>query len=69
MVKPVVKLPKVGLLTFLNEVKLELSKVVWPTRQETVRLTAVVIAVSVIIGLFIGALDVIFVKLTEIVIK
>ncbi len=39
-----------------RETRSELRKVVWPTREETIRLTIVVITVSVIIGLilFIG---------------
>lgn len=56
-------------LTFIKEVRIELAKVVWPTRAEAVRLTIVVIAVSVAIGIFIGGLDIVFVKLTEIVLK
>ncbi|MDO8451928.1 MAG: preprotein translocase subunit SecE, partial [bacterium] len=35
---------------FLKEVIAELKKVHWPTRQETVKLTVVVIAVSVAVG-------------------
>jgi preprotein translocase subunit SecE len=40
----------------LRETRSELRKVVWPTREETTRLTVVVIAISVTIGLilFIG---------------
>lgn len=56
-------------LTFLNEVKLELSKVVWPTRQEVAKLTAVVIAVSVVVGFFIGGVDYILTKITELALK
>lgn len=52
-------------LTFLKEVRTELKKVIWPTRAETIKLTAVVIGVSVAIGLYIGSLDILFVKLTE----
>lgn len=35
----------------------ELKKVTWPTRQETIRLTAIVIGISLIIGLYIGIID------------
>jgi preprotein translocase subunit SecE len=52
-------------LAFFKEVRTELGKVVWPSRKETIRLTAVVIGVSLAIGCFIGALDLIFTKLTE----
>jgi preprotein translocase SecE subunit len=35
----------------------ELRKVTWPTRQETVNLTIVVIVVAVAIGLLLGGID------------
>lgn len=43
-----------------REVRSEMKKVVWPTREETARLTAVVIAVSVVASLILGASDLIF---------
>jgi preprotein translocase subunit SecE len=58
-----------GPVIFLKEVKAELSKVIWPTRQEIVRLTIIVIAVSVIIGLYIGGLDLLFTKMTDLLVK
>lgn len=65
-----VSLPKIGKpLQFIKEVKQELKKVVWPSKKETVRLTAVVIIVCLVIGLYIGGLDLIFTKLMELVIK
>jgi len=54
---------------FLREVRDELKKVVWPTRQETIRLTLVVIVISLIVGLFLGGLDFIFVKVIGTIIK
>jgi preprotein translocase subunit SecE len=44
-------------VTFLQETVSELRKSVWPTREETARLTVVVIAVAVAMGLFLGLLD------------
>jgi len=46
---------------FLAESRFELRKVVWPTRQETTRMTWVVIAVVVIISLVLAGFD-LFVK-------
>jgi preprotein translocase subunit SecE len=40
----------------------ELKKVSWPTKKETIRLTAVVIIISLIIGLYIGIIDVLLAK-------
>jgi len=52
--------------TFLKEVKMEIKKVNWPTRRETVRYTLIVIIVSFVVAGFLGGLDVIFAKLLEI---
>ena len=54
---------------FLKEVRAELGKVVWPSKKETAKLTAIVVGVSIIVGAFIGALDFVFTKAMEIVIK
>lgn len=55
--------------SFLIEVREELSKVIWPTRNETVKMTIIVIVVSFAIGGFIGGLDFVFTKTTELLIK
>jgi len=64
--------PKIGgtsSLLFLKEVKTELSKVVWPTKKETIKLTTIVILVSLVVGLFIGLLDFLFTNLMALIIK
>lgn len=43
-----------------------MTKVTWPKRDEVVRLTAVVILLSLIVGIYVGALDFSFTKLLEI---
>ncbi|HUD09693.1 MAG TPA: preprotein translocase subunit SecE [Patescibacteria group bacterium] len=50
-------------VVFLKEVRDELGKVVWPTRDEIIRLTGVVILISVIVGIFLGTTDFILTKL------
>lgn len=50
-------------VVFLKEVQAELGKVIWPGRNEVIRLTIVVLLVSLIVGLFIGALDFVFTKI------
>lgn len=52
-------------LNYLKESKAELEKVVWPTKQETLRLTIVVVIVSVIIGAYIAGMDTFFTLLVE----
>jgi preprotein translocase subunit SecE len=43
-----------------RETRSELRKVVWPTREETVRLTVVVLIISLIIGLILFLADTLF---------
>lgn len=50
-------------IRFLREVGKELKVVTWPTRQETLRSTGIVIAISIGVGLYIAALDFGFTKL------
>ena len=45
------------LITFLKEVRAELKKVTWPTRQETIRYTFMVIIISVATAVFLGGID------------
>lgn len=42
---------------FLKESSIELRKVVWPTREETIRTTGVIIVVVIIISLILGLID------------
>ena len=53
-------------VTFLREVRDELKKVVWPTREEIIRLTGVVLLVSLFVGLFLGGTDLLLTKVVEI---
>jgi preprotein translocase subunit SecE len=45
-------------MQFLREVKVELKKVTWPSRKQTIGSTAVVIILVMIISLFLGLVDV-----------
>jgi preprotein translocase subunit SecE len=56
-------------VTFLKETRDELKKVVWPSRDEVIRLTAVVIIISVIVGFYLGGLDYIFTKLITLILR
>lgn len=59
----------VGPAQFIRQSIQELKKVSWPTRSETIKLTAIVIAVSAAVGAYIGGLDFLFTKLTELIVK
>ena len=45
---------------FFKDLKSEVKKVAWPTKQQTINNTGVVIACIVVVGAFIGVLDAVF---------
>lgn len=47
----------------------ELKKVSWPTKKQTINLTLVVIIVSLIIGVYVGIIDVLLAKGLEFLTK
>lgn len=51
---------RVNPVTFMQEVISELRKSVWPSKEETARLTAVVIVLAIAMGFFLGGLDRVF---------
>jgi preprotein translocase subunit SecE len=58
-----------GIVGFISEVRQELKQVTWPSREQVINLTAVVVGVSVITGAYLGALDYLFVQLTGLIIR
>jgi preprotein translocase subunit SecE len=48
---------------FFDEVKLELEKVTWPTRKETIGTTWVVVFIVVLISFYLGACDLVLARL------
>ena len=46
-----------GLQRWVRETTGELRKVTWPTREEALRLTYVVIGLSLVMGLLLGGVD------------
>ena len=48
---------RVNPVTFLQETVSELRKAVWPSKEETTRLTVIVIVLAVAVGAFLGGLD------------
>lgn len=51
--------------TFLQESRQEVKKVNWPTRAETLRYTLFVVVLSIVLALFLGALDFGFLQALE----
>jgi preprotein translocase subunit SecE len=55
------------LRTFLESVKIELAKVTWPTRKETVATTGVVVVIIVLISFYLGVCDLVLAKLMRLI--
>jgi preprotein translocase subunit SecE len=53
------------LRAFLSEVVVETKKVTWPTKQEVINTTAVVVVASFIFGVYLYLCDLVFVFLTQ----
>lgn len=58
-----------NIYNFLNEVKEELKKVVWPTPNQTFRLTVIVILVTLTVGFLVGGVDFILTKILEVLLN
>tara|TARA_Y100001936_G_C15868955_1_gene556549 strand:+ start:261 stop:503 length:243 start_codon:yes stop_codon:yes gene_type:complete len=57
--------PRFGVFSFFGEVFSEMKKVTWPSRQETTRLTMLVLAVSIAIGAMLGVLDFLYTTISD----
>jgi len=53
------------IISFLKEVRLEMKKVNWPSRQETTKYTLIIIGVCVVVAIYLGGLDLLFTSLLE----
>jgi preprotein translocase subunit SecE len=64
------KIQWIGLVKdFMREVRMELKKVTWPSRKETIAATGMVIILSVLVAFFLGMLDVGLAKAVGIILK
>ncbi|MFC1858993.1 preprotein translocase subunit SecE [Thermodesulfobacteriota bacterium] len=56
-------------LQFLREVKVELKKVTWPSRKQTIGSTVVVIILVLIVSIFLGVVDIGLSNLVRVVLQ
>jgi preprotein translocase subunit SecE len=54
---------------FIREVLAEFRRVTWPSRQELINATVVVVAVTVVLAFFLGAVDVALARIVERILK
>ncbi|MCM8796810.1 MAG: preprotein translocase subunit SecE [Candidatus Omnitrophica bacterium] len=56
-------------INFIKEVKMELGKVVWSTREELLASTVLVITVTAIMAIFIGMIDIFLSKMLTLLLR
>jgi preprotein translocase subunit SecE len=45
------------IIKFLKETRTEMTKITWPTKDEIIGSTVVTVVVSIVVSIFIGAVD------------
>lgn len=53
------------IIQFLKDVRVELGKVVWPSRREAFKATGIVIVFCLIVAVFLGVVDFGLIKLVQ----
>ena len=54
---------------WLDAIKAQFKSIIWPTKEEAARRSAVVLAVSVLLGVIIAVLDRVLLLLTDVIIS
>ncbi|RPI75459.1 MAG: preprotein translocase subunit SecE [Desulfobacteraceae bacterium] len=57
------------IVQFFRDAKMELKKVKWPTRKELLATTAMVLVLTIIVGIFLGLVDAGLIKLIQFSLK
>ena len=60
--------PDNRLVRYFKETRAELRKVSWPTRKQATNLTLIVLAVTVAMAIFLGAVDLLFASLLRLLV-
>ncbi len=55
------------IFSYFKESKEELTKVVWPTKKQTIEMALAVAIITIIIGAYLGGLDFILTKLMSLI--
>ncbi len=57
-----------AIIRYFKETRAELRKVNWPTRRQTINLTLIVLAVTVLMAALLGTIDYLFAQLFSLII-
>jgi preprotein translocase subunit SecE len=52
-------------ITYFKEVRVEMKKVNWPSREMTIKYTLIVIGLALVVAIYLGALDVVLTNLLD----
>ena len=58
---------ELGIVRYLRETRAELRKVTWPTRDEALNLTYIVVGVTLAFAVFLGLFDWIFTQIFQLI--
>jgi len=56
-------------IRYFKETRSELKKVIWPSREETAKLTMIVIAVTVVMSISLGLIDYVLARLFGLIVR
>ncbi|MDH4330495.1 MAG: preprotein translocase subunit SecE [Candidatus Moranbacteria bacterium] len=54
------------IVKFIGEAKVELFKVNWPTKKQTINYTVIILGISLFMAIFLGGLDYLFAEILKI---
>ncbi len=60
--------PENRVVRYFKETRAELRKVTWPTREQATNLSLIVLAVTAVMALFLGAVDFLFAELIRLIV-
>ena len=58
-----------SIISYVTEVKAESKNIKWPTKNQVINYTIVVIVLSLLLAIYVGALDALFAKLLSILLN
>lgn len=58
----------IGIIRYFQETREELRKVTWPPREETIRLSTIVLIATIISSIVLGGLDFVFQRLAALLV-
>ncbi len=61
--------PDNAIVRYFKETRAEIRKVAWPTREQATNLTLIVLAVTIAMAIFLGAVDLIFAEIIRLLVS